>query len=561
MLRLSIQATEMKAGHELPLFRFREALSTQLKQTRDVTKALRHSLRATREFFEASHAAIAVARPGEAEAELLLALPEDPHWDLGLLAAFIGNRYPAIPPDLLMAPLRRGGRTWAAMALRRRAPFDRGAIRPLLEIAVAVSESIERIDLERMLEVRDRIDRKMMERLRASDLFYQILDGLRSLTRYDHSSALLIKDDSGLLQLAAEQIAWVKGKSRRIGLCLPLEPDVRDLIGGGEVFGFEREGDVWREWRGRPVTPLADLLDYNRTDEAAHPEARERSMLCAPLATGDGLLGVLKVASRRPGSFGPYEAGLVERFRSHVSVAIRNSQRAETLHARMIEAERKHAMADLARSVAHDVNNALGSVLPLVQQLHAEARGGKVDCEDLGGDLEQIERSLEVCRRIFGGMLAFARDGARSGGRAQVAQAVESTLGVLRDGLDRMGIGVDVVLQEPLPPVAGTLSELEQVLLNLLTNAREAMPRGGRIDLRARPVPGGLEIVIADTGIGIPPELLSRVQEPFFTTKERGSGLGLAICRSVVWSMGGKLYLESEPGRGTSVRVFLPEGA
>jgi signal transduction histidine kinase len=336
---------------------------------------------------------------------------------------------------------------------------------------------------------------------------------------------------------------------------------VRDLIGGGEVFGFEREGDVWREWRGRPVTPLAHLLDYNRVDEPDHPDARERSMLCAPLATGDGLLGVLKVASRRTGTFGPYDAGLVERFRSHVALAIRNSQRAETLHTRMIEAERKHAMADLARSVAHDVNNALGSVLPLVQQLHLEARGGSVDCAELGADLEQIQRSLEVCRRIFGGMLTFARDGARTGGRAQVAQAVESTLGVLRDSLDRMGIAVEVALEEPLPAVAGNLSELEQVLLNLLTNAREAMPGGGRIDLRARPVSGGLEITIADTGIGIPPELLARVQEPFFTTKERGSGLGLAICRSVVWGMGGKLYLESAPGQGTSVRIFLPEPA
>jgi signal transduction histidine kinase len=207
------------------------------------------------------------------------------------------------------------------------------------------------------------------------------------------------------------------------------------------------------------------------------------------------------------------------------------------------------------------VNNALGSVLPLVQQMHEEVRGGKVDCAELGGDLEQIQRSLEVCRRIFGGMLSFARDGARTGGRAQVAQAVESTLGVLRDGLDRLGIAVDVALEEPLPPVAGDLSELEQVLLNLLTNAREAMPAGGRIDLRARPAPGGLEITIADTGIGIPAELLTRVQEPFFTTKERGSGLGLAICRSVVWSMGGKLYLESAPGQGTSVRIFLPEPA
>ena len=247
----------MKTDHELPLFRFRESLTAQLRQTRDVTKALRHSLRATREFFDASHAAIAVVQPGEPRAELLLSLPEDPGWDLELLAAFIGNRYPAIPPRVLIAPLRRGGRTWAALALQRVVAFDRGAIRVLLEIAAAVSESIERIDLERMLEVRDRIDRKMMERLRSNDLFYQILDGLRSLTRYDHSSALLIQDEDGALRLAAEQIAWVKGKSRRIGLawrsptrCAP--PSARARSSASSVPGTPgwsgRAATSWPHW-------------------------------------------------------------------------------------------------------------------------------------------------------------------------------------------------------------------------------------------------------------------------------------------------------------------------
>jgi signal transduction histidine kinase len=526
-----------------------------------VTKALRYSLRATREFFGASHAAVAVARPGETQAAVLLAIPDDRGWNLDLLARFIRSRYPQIPEDILIAPLRRGGRTWAAIALRRVEPFDRGAIRVLLEVAATISESIERIDLERMLEVRDRIDRKMMEQLRAKDLFYQILDGLRSLTRYDHSSALLIQDEDGTLRLVAEQIAWVKGKSRRIGLGLALTEEVRAAIGAGEVFGFERSRDGWTEWKKRPVTSVAELLDYNR-GEGEVPEAREGSMLCAPLATADGLLGVLKVASRHPGTFGPYEAGLVERFRSHVALAIRNSQRVESFHARMVEAERKHAMADLARSVAHDVNNALGSVLPLVQQMHADARDGRTDPSELRSDLEQIQRSLEVCRRIFGGMLSFARSGARDGagatGRSRIAPAVESTIAILRDGFERIGITVEVALADGLPPVVGHLSELEQVFLNLLTNAKEAMPHGGTIVVRGTPVPGGLEITIDDTGIGIPAELLERVQEPFVTTKEHGSGLGLAICRSTVWGMGGRIRLESEPGRGTRVHVFLP---
>jgi signal transduction histidine kinase len=117
---------------------------------------------------------------------------------------------------------------------------------------------------------------------------------------------------------------------------------------------------------------------------------------------------------------------------------------------------------------------------------------------------------------------------------------------------------VRVELADGLPPVAGSLSELEQVFLNLLTNAKEAMPRGGTIVVRGALVPGGAEITIEDTGIGISAELLEKVQEPFVTTKEHGSGLGLAICRSIVWGMGGRLRLESEPGEGTRVHVFLP---
>lgn len=113
----------------------------------------------------------------------------------------------------------------AALVIERSAePFEGGSGRVLSRIAAAVSESIERIDREWMIEVRDRIDRKIMDQLRPQDLFYEILDGLRSLTRYDHSSALLIRDDGEeALRPEAEQIAWTKGKSRRAGLRLALD--------------------------------------------------------------------------------------------------------------------------------------------------------------------------------------------------------------------------------------------------------------------------------------------------------------------------------------------------
>jgi K+-sensing histidine kinase KdpD len=113
------------------------------------------------------------------------------------------------------------------------------------------------------------------------------------------------------------------------------------------------------------------LLDYNRGDSADGENVREASMLCAPLVTRDSLVGVLKIAARYPEQLKPFDAELVEHFRSQAAIAIQNLHRTESLRARVVTAERKHAMADLATSVSHDVNNALGSMLPLIQQMQS----------------------------------------------------------------------------------------------------------------------------------------------------------------------------------------------
>jgi K+-sensing histidine kinase KdpD len=176
-------------------------------------------------------------------------------------------------------------------------------------------------------------------------------------------------------------------------------------------------------------------------------------MLCAPLASRDGVLGVLKVASRHPGSLGTYEADLLQRFVPLAAVAIHNSQRTVTLETKMLEAEKKHAAANLARGVSHDVNNALGAVLPLVQQILADVRSNQLQTDVLYEDLQQIERSLQTCRRIFGGMLALARDANQGVIQANVRRALDSTLAVLRDGLERQRIQLDVQLGDVVPNI------------------------------------------------------------------------------------------------------------
>jgi K+-sensing histidine kinase KdpD len=138
------------------------------------------------------------------------------------------------------------------------------------------------------------------------------------------------------------------------------------------IYGFKREAGGWREWRGHESTILARLLDYNSAAGDSNSDLYESAMLCAPLATRDGVLGVLKVASCHPDSFGTYEADLLQRFVPLAAVAIQNSQRTVTLETKVLEAEKKHAVANLVRGVSHDLNNAFGAVLPLVQQILAD---------------------------------------------------------------------------------------------------------------------------------------------------------------------------------------------
>jgi two-component system, NtrC family, sensor kinase len=264
------------------------------------------------------------------------------------------------------------------------------------------------------------------------------------------------------------------------------------------------------------------------------------------------------LAARHPGRLKPFHAELLEHFRSQAAVAIQNLSRAESLQARVLTAERKHAMAELARTVAHDVNNALGSMLPLVQQLRHDLQKGKLEPAVHVEDLEQVQKSLQVCRGIFGGMLSFARGDARRPRHGQVRSALETTFAVLKDGMLRRGIDLVVEAQDDLPPVACGQSDLEQVFLNLLMNAREASPEGGNIAVRVHPREEGIAITVADGGCGITPEDLHRVFEPFFTTKANGNGLGLSICRSILWEVGGTLNVESEPRKGTRVDVTVP---
>src|SRR5262245_338594 len=284
----------MSPEMETHLHSFLNQLSMGLRQVREDRKALWLSLRSTCQFFKATEGCIAILPAGSDLAELIFLVPRGAIWDRDLLTAFLRREKPPIPNQTLLAPVNRAGRLWAVMGLKlQEGEFSRNPPTALYRVARAVSDSIQLMDWERIVEVRSRIDRKIMEQLRPKDLFYQILHGLRSLTRYDHSSALLIcGEGESALELVAEQVAWQKGTSLQIGRRMALTEQLWNLMREGAVYGVGRPGDGWVERPGQKAFPLAELLDYHRAQEQSG--SREAAMLCAPLATRDGVLGVLK---------------------------------------------------------------------------------------------------------------------------------------------------------------------------------------------------------------------------------------------------------------------------
>jgi signal transduction histidine kinase len=540
------------------LLRLRADLHTRLRHVGDVRKALVHGLRAARNALGAEEAAIATLRPGKSEADLIFTIPKDVCWDTEFLTQYITGARPTIPPNSALAPVTRRGRNWAALALRhKRARFTTEQRQALYAVTQILTDIVQALDDQRTRRVRRRIEAKIADRREPKDLIYNILHGLRSLTDYDHSGSLLVsKDGSEALELVAEQIAWTKAKSKRIGLRLSLDEELsRNLRKSGASL-FERAGGNWRAPGGAGDVPLPGLLEHGFPPSANAPT--EVEMICAPFTTPDGAVGVLKISARRKGVLGDYEAELVDAFMPFTSLAVQFSMRTESLEERVLQSERKHALANLTRGITHDVNNALGAMLPLVQQMRADIRTGEIQTSTLHVDLETIETSIQTCRRIFSGMLAIARGTGRGVGHGNVRRAIDGALSVLEDSLKRRSIEVVLKAPEEIPTIKGSHADLTQLFLNVCANAKDAMPRGGCLTIAVLPKEDTVRVTIEDNGDGIPSDLVGRIMEPFFTTRADGNGLGLSICRSILWDIGGDIRIESEEGDGTRVEISLP---
>ena len=228
---------------------------------------------------------------------------------------------------------------------------------------------------------------------------------------------------------------------------------------------------------------------------------------------------------------------------------------------RMIHASRSAAVGDLAAGVAHEVNNPLTGILGFAELLI----DGMTDDDPLRADVVVIRDEALRARDIVRALRDFANPRPPALAETDLSALVHQTIDLVRYSIERRRITIHEEL-EVLPPVLIDGSAIQQAVLNILTNARQAVDDGGRLEIAVRADDGGRLISISDDGIGMDAVTAQLAFDPFFSGRddageiEPAAGLGLSVSNGLIESHGGSISIHSRPGRGTTVRIHLPAG-
>jgi two-component system NtrC family sensor kinase len=333
-----------------------------------------------------------------------------------------------------------------------------------------------------------------------------------------------------------------------------------------ERYGFTREEFVGMSSTDlRPPEEVAGFVERFRD-----PSGQPGSRLMAPLriwrhTRKDGTVFPVEV-QRMSGRLGGVEVTVA--FVHDVSARIHADETRRRLEEQLHHAQKMEAVGLLAGGIAHDFNNVLGIILGAAQLAQSALASGKPAGESLDSVVEASTRAAALIRKL----LMFSRDRVLVVETIELGSALSAFAPLLASGLGGAVAFETRVANIPLW-VAADRSHVEQVLLNLCTNAGQAMPGGGRLLLEVGPTtidaayaathawaqPGEYaELRVTDTGGGMDEATRTRAFEPFFSTKAEGTGLGLAVVHGIVESHKGCVNIESQPGIGTTVRVLLP---
>jgi signal transduction histidine kinase len=317
------------------------------------------------------------------------------------------------------------------------------------------------------------------------------------------------------------------------------------------------------------VEDISEEVDLSKI-EMEMKEAGFRSFACIPLRSKEKMLGVMDIASHGLRHFSSQDVELLTSIGSQIGVAIHNARLFRDLDeaykdlrvakAQLFQTAKLLAIGELAAGIAHEIRNPLTTIIGDAQLLMADMKPGEPGYESL----KAIERSGYRASKVIANLLSFSRQEQYELTPIDINKSIDKALSLIAYQIERTRISIIKDLAEDLPLVPASLHHLEEAWINLLLNARDAIPdkQWGEIRITSRLDGSGkaVQVLISDNGTGIPEADLDRVFEPFFTTKEvdKGTGLGLYITYNVITRHNGSIEIDSKEGKGTTVTVTLP---
>ncbi len=397
----------------------------------------------------------------------------------------------------------------------------------------------------------------------------------RRIVRDFNRSVALIVDLDALRSSIATRLLELFDATRIV--IFQLEAD-KGLFTPAHAVGYE-PGDLsglFFRQRGRlarwllvnetVLTVPAEVGVYQYLDEQEQAAlARIGARVCAPLVSLNRLTGIITIGSTSPAwALSSEDADRLLFLAGQSGLALENAllyrEQRDRLK-RLLRAERLAVAGQLAAGVAHDIRNPLTAIRSTIQYLRHDFQDGGPKRELVDEVLTEVDR----IDRTVDGLLSLTRTRSFEPEIVDLAEIVRQSVSLVRAQARRQNVRLEEAPSLPEARVLGDSGELRQLCMNLLMNALQAMPDGGglRVGLSVAASEGpaasrAVDIAIADTGAGIPPDHLERVFDPFFTTKRDGTGLGLSICHGIVERHGGEIDIASEPGRGTTATVRIP---
>jgi two-component system NtrC family sensor kinase len=415
--------------------------------------------------------------------------------------------------------------------------------------------------------------RQVAETLRAANLALSqslnldtilaiLLDYLDRLINYDSASVMLLEEGERLVIRASQGYErWSSNDNNPpldMAMDVPTTPNLQRLLVTGQSF------------------IIADTATYPGWVDIAGLEYI-RNWLGVPLIASGRTIGLYSIDKAEPGYFTAEHMQLTEGLATQAALSIQNAllyqaereqyNRLQISQAQLIQAEKMSALGRLSASIAHEINNPLQAIQGCLTLLEKALNKGPMEAKVeryLRIVSGEIERIAVIVRRMRG----FYQPSPEDWRPTDVPAVLDSVLELSAKQLQYSRITVEWMPSNGVPPVWANMNNLKQVFLNLVLNAIDAMPQGGKLCLSATlaemvpkhkaEVEPAVRIEMSDTGVGMSPEIVSRIFEPFYTTKEQGSGLGLAISYGIIEAHGGQISVNSHEGEGTTFTILLP---